>query len=272
MKAHFVKAGALCIAATIAVPAGALAQQGPTAFQLELRASADSAKAQQLARVAPSRASAYLRRSRAELEGAYRKTAARSQAHAAAMTRRLRNDARSTRDLALESSGALAVKAAGALERDIQIEGHLAAQTPRRRQAAAIDAGIDMTNTALGGLHRTPARGRAVRHAFARAVAAGLELGRSLAHRAASEGTPSSETGRSRANDLLARLAAWSSSVSKRLQSSADGETTVDAPVSGAVTLSALAGSVAAEANCDSSTFSTGVRGQVAQGWDGLLP
>jgi hypothetical protein len=272
MKAHVAKISSLCIAGALAVPGAAVAQ-GPTAVQLEVRASADTAKAQQLAQVAPQRATAYLRRSRSELAAAYHKTKAAGEARAAAMTQRLRSDAGSMRDLSHQASGALAVQAARAVQTDIQMEGHLALQAPPDQQSAAAGAAADMTNTALAGLQATPKRVRAVRQAFAHAVAAGLELGRALARRVAAEGTATADTAQANQdNDLLAQIESWTSSLNSQLQSSADGSATVDSPVSGSVTLSALAGDVAGEVHMESSSFSAGVRGDVVPGWTSVLP
>jgi hypothetical protein len=272
MKAHFVKVSALCIAGAVAVPGSAVAQ-GPTAVQLEVRASADTAKAQQLAQVAPQKAYAYLRRSRAELAAAYRKTKTAGEARAAAMTQHLRTDARSMRDLSHQASGALAVQSARAVQTDIRLEAQLALQAPSAQQSAAADAAADMTSTALQGLRATPARVRAVRRAFARAVAGGLELGRALARRIAAEGSAAADTAQAdQDNGLLARIESWTSSVRSQLQGSADGSATVNSPVSGSVTLSALAGDVAGEVHYKSSTFSDGDRGDVVAGWTVVLP
>jgi hypothetical protein len=272
MKAHIVNISALCVVGALVATGGAVARPGETAVQLELRTSTDTAKAQQLAQVAPEKAYAYLRRSRAELAAAYRKTRAGGDARAAAMTQRLRADTKAMRELAQKSSGPLAVRAARAVQRDIQMDAHLALQAPPAQQSAAADAAVDMTNTALQGLHDTRARAHAVRRAFARAVADGLELGRALARRIAAEGSATADTAAADQSDLLGRIESWASSLKSQLQGSADGNATVDSPVSGSVTLSALAGDIAGEVHIASSTFSAGVRGRVVPGWAGVLP
>jgi hypothetical protein len=269
MKANVVGITALCLAGAVAAPGAAAAQ---TAVQLELRAAADTTKAQQLAQVAPEKADAYLRRSRTELATAYRKARAEGETRAAALTQRLRTDAEAMRALARNSSGRLAAHAAGAVQPDIQMEAHFALHAPPEQQSAAADAAGDMTNTALRGLHETPARVHAVRQAFARAVAQGLELGRALARRIAAQGATSADNAQGEQSDLLARIESWVSSLNSELNGSADGSASVDSQTSGSVTLSALAGDVAGELQIESSTFSAGVRGQVAPGWAGVLP
>jgi hypothetical protein len=263
MKTKFVTVGTLCIAGALALPGGAIANDGDAAVQIAVKASADTATAQQLARSAPKRAYAFLRRSRSELAAAYGKASADSETRAGAMTDRLRKDAQSMRNLARSSSGAMSVAAANAVRVDIQMQAGLAGQMPAEQRPVVAAAAADMTHTALRGLHATPARAHKVRRAFARAVAAGLELGRSIARGAAADAGAS----QSESSDLIAQVMTWVSSVRGQLQASDEGST----PVSGTITLSVLADQVVSETSWQSSLVSGGTTGQVAPGWTAIV-
>lgn len=77
MKGDVMKFSALCVAGALLIP-GAAAANATVDAKLEVRAAADVASAQQLAKVAPRKADALLQRSRRELRAAFERTEKRA--------------------------------------------------------------------------------------------------------------------------------------------------------------------------------------------------